>query len=1104
MLRRAVLVADIDDSGWNDPLERELAFARREAQLASAAERDTGLKLAPKGTAGYAVFVEPIHAVRAARAIVGDRTRVAVDLGDLELGDHDPVGPPLSRAARLVAVAHPGQVLLSAAAHDALASNGEGGWAAESLGRFDIVGLDPGAHVYQLVGNGFVAGFPPLRTDRLPPAMPTGPERWVPGYELRAPIGAGQLGEVHRAYQPAVGREVAVRIFGSGMVGHPQFVRRFETALQRVTRVEHPHVVPLLDYWREPDRAVTVSRLMTGGDLGQRIPGVGMNTADALAIFEAVAAGVSSAHRHGLVHGRIRPENVLFDDEDNAYVADLGVDEICSGVVTFATGAYDAPERLGGALATPLADVYSLGVLIHHLLGGSPPPLDGPLPLGEDPVGLVVSRATDPDPAERHRSVAELLADLRAALAVPTDSAAAFVPGRNPYRGLEAFEQADAEDFYGRDDAIAEMVAILEHERLLVVVGPSGIGKSSVVKAGLVPALGRGRVAGSESWLVTDMMPGRDPFAQLAASLERVANVAPPDVVGRLTAAPNALDDVVRQIVPRDTGVLLVIDQLEELFTQTVDEQDRRAFLQMMAALADQPSAAVRIVATLRADYFDRPLEHPGLGDALRGRTIALGAMTAAELADAVRLPSARLEVDVTSALVERISAEAELQPGALPLLQHTMAELFDERQTNTITLDQFEKVGGLAGSVGRRAEAIYESLDGPARQAARQMLLRLVTVSEDHDDSRRRVRRTELDQSGVIADDLDVVLAEFGSHRLLTFDRDLVSRTPTVELAHEALLTEWARYRGWIDEARVDLLTRRRLESATHDWMSSGPDPSFLYGGGRLELAESWAASSGFALTDDERRFLAASRAKVDRDQVVRTLRRRIVVGVLAAALVVAIVGAAVALVQRSSAERQAAIAEEQQQEAELQAAIADEQQQEAQRQAAIAEEQAAIAEEQRQTAEREADRADSAATLAEARRVSTQALAAEDYDQALLLASRGTTPRRLPGDTQQPARGDPAQPRRHRCHPQRYRGVHRPRTHTRRHNPAGERGRGTVHPEQLRRGDPRAERFHRHRRDPCVQRGQSRRAPGGDVIDRGRSSHAHTRRHRDVGCGR
>jgi len=185
-------------------------------------------------------------------------------------------------------------------------------------------------------------------------------------------------------------------------------------------------------------------------------------------------------------------------------------------------------------------------------------------------------------------------------------------------------------------------------------------------------------------------------------------------------------------------------------------------------------------------------------------------------------------------------------------------------------------------------------------------------------------------------------VLDEYGRHRLLTFDRDATSRTPTVEVAHESLLTEWERFAGWVDDARDDLLTRRRLESAAHDWMSSESDPSFLYRGGRLELAESWAASSGFELTDDERRFLATSRAKVDRDQVVRTRRRRIVVGVLAAALVVALVGAGIALVQRSSAER-------------------------------------------------EANRADSAATLAEARRIGTQALVEDDYDQALLLAVEG-----------------------------------------------------------------------------------------------------------------
>ena len=192
---------------------------------------------------------------------------------------------------------------------------------------------------------------------------------------------------------------MAVRIFGPGMVGHPQFVRRFETASQRITRVEHPHVVPLLDYWREPDRAVMVSRLMTGGHLGQRIPTDGFDAGDGARRVRDRRGRCRVRSSPGVVHGRIRPENVLFDDEGNAYVADLGVDEICAGVITFATSAYDAPERLGGVLATPAADVYSLGVLAHHLLGGSPPPLDGPLPdLGDE------SGRRRPPPGDRPRS----------------------------------------------------------------------------------------------------------------------------------------------------------------------------------------------------------------------------------------------------------------------------------------------------------------------------------------------------------------------------------------------------------------------------------------------------------------------------------------------------------------------------------------------------------------------------------------------------------------------------------------------------------------------------------------------------------------------------
>ena len=902
--RRAVLVADVDGP-WPDPAARDMALARRDSELAAAAARCGGVTLTPRGTAGYAVFVEPIHAVQAARAVLNDRTRIAIDFGDLELGEDEPVGPPLVRAARLVAVANPGQALCSSAGHQALTLAGVSGWAAASLGRFDIVGLDGEVDIYQLVGGGFGNDFPPLQLDRLPPLLPRGSERSVPGFELRSLIGVGELGEVHRAYQPSVGREVAVRIFETGMVEHPQFVRRFESALQRITRVEHPTVVPLLDYWREPNRAVMVSRLMTGGDLAERIPDGGFPPADALAIFETVAAGVASAHRHGVVHGRLRPENILFDDEANPYVADLGVDEICAGIITFATTAYDAPERLGGILATPAADVYSLGVLLQQLLSGTPPPLDRPLPTGHDRVAEVIARAIDADPSARQETVDDLVVQLREALAVAVDPT--FAAARNPYRGLEAFEQADAADFFGRENAVAEMVGVLETQHLLVVVGPSGIGKSSVVKAGLVPALRRGAVTGSESWLVTELTPGRAPFDQLAAALERVATVEVPDIIGELTTGTRRLDDIVASVLPDGSVVLLIVDQFEELFTETFDEQERRAFMDVLAEVASRPHSSIRIIATLRADYFDRPLGYAVFGNVLRGRTVALGAMTAMELADAVRRPAAAVGVEVDAGLVARITGEAERQPGALPLVQHAMAELFDRRRTNTLTVGDLDESGGLSDALGRRAEAIYGELDESLRDQTRRVFLSLVNVSEDHDNSRRRVRRTELEQEGLRIDELDALLPEFGRHRLLTFDRDPASRTPTVEVAHEALLDHWPRLRAWIDDARDDLLTRRRLAAAAADWINAGSDRSFLYAGGRLDVAEAWASNAGVSLTDDEHRFLTSSRAEAEHEASARTRRRRAIIGLLGAGLVATTVLGSFALAQRAAADTQA-----------------------------------------------------------------------------------------------------------------------------------------------------------------------------------------------------
>ncbi len=931
VLQRAVVVADIEDRGWSGPADREAAFARRDLALSAAADDPDGIQFGPRGTAAYALFSDPNDAVRAARAAVAERTRVAVDFGDLQVDGGEPFGPPLTRAARLVAVAHAGQTLMSSAAHEALIDAGGAGWAAESLGRFDIAGLDPGMQIFQLVGNGFGSGFPELMLDRLPPPLPSGVERAIAGYELRAMLGAGELGEVHRAYQSSMGREVAVRVFGPGMVGHQRFLRRFETAAQRITRVEHPGFIPLLDHWREPTRAVLVSRLMTGGTLRGQLPANGFDEREAVNIFDSIASAVASAHRHGVAHGRLRPHNILLDAEGTVFVADLGVDEICNGVSGSAATGYDAPERLGGAPATPASDIYSLGIMIHELLGGAPPPLDGPLPGLESAAAPVIARATDLDPRRRYASVEELAADLRRKLVGDGDTPHVFVPTRNPYRGLAPFEQADAADFFGRDRATADMLAVLADQPLLFVVGPSGIGKSSAVKAGLLPALAESPAW--DGWPVTEMVPGRSPLAQLVGAVERVATVPLPDQTVEMLWTNPQLQTILAGAAV--SNVVLVVDQFEELFTEAVDDRERRLFLDMVVDLGHAPAGRIRLVATIRADFFDRPLSYPGFADAIKGRTVVLGAMSTPELTEAISRPAAGVGVTIDDALVERLTADAENEPGSLPLLQHVMADLFAERSSNTIGLIDYVQSGGLAGAIGRRAEQIFEQLNADQRAATRHLFLRLVNVTEAGGETRRRARLTELEQAGLTADALDVVLEEFGRQRLLTFDRDPASRTPTVEVAHEALLTDWTRLKQWIDDARDDLLTRRRLESAAHEWVNAKCDGSFLIGGGRLEVTEAWAAESEFALTSDERRFLHESRAKFDGDLRARTRRRRGAVGALIVGLTASTALAIFAIRQRT--------------------------------------------------------RADEAGTLAEARRVGTEAQVVEDYDQALLLAVEG-----------------------------------------------------------------------------------------------------------------
>jgi serine/threonine protein kinase/WD40 repeat protein/class 3 adenylate cyclase len=930
------LLTDIEGSTVLWELQTEAmrsAVAQHDRIVLSAAEAAGGRLVKRVGDGVDLVFADTGAAVAAASEIHRDlacvewgalaplRVRMAIDVGEVEARGVDYFGPVLNRAARMLAAAHGGQVLLSADAHAALAASSDG-WQAKALGEFRFKGIGTPQHVFQLLVDGLPADFPPLRIDRLPPPiLPGAFGRSVRGYELREQVGGGDLGVVYRAYQPSVGREVAIKSIRPELVNQPSFVRGFEAEAQLVAQLEHPHLVPLYDYWRDPEGAYLVMRWLRGGSLRHALDRGPWNLEPASRLLLQVADALAYAHRQGVIHRNVKPSNVLLDEDGNAYLTDFAIGARAAaagyGRPVTSSPAYTSPEELAGEPLTPCSDIYGLGLLTLELLTGQQPPLDGPLPSVRSvrpdlPPALdeVVATATASAPSERYESVDRFVAAVVAAIGDSAPAAETFTPVENPYKGLRAFGEADAADFYGRDALVGELVRALVDHRLVAVVGPSGIGKSSVVKAGLVPSLRSGALPGSEEWLVTDMFPGSYPYDELAAALLRVAVERSDDLVEELARDELGIRRLAKRILPAESELLLVVDQFEELFKLTAEET-RRRFLAGLTALADDPHSPMRVLVTLRADFLDQPLLYPEFGELLRAGMVAVTAPSEDELAEAIERPARRVGVRYEPGLVSQIVADVRDQPGALPLLQYALTELFAARASDTLTLEGHVATGGVVGALGHRAEDLYARLRPPAQAACRQVFLRLVGADPTAQDTRRRVRRSELRQLELDPDAVEEILARYGEHRLLTFDREPLTRTPTVEVAHEAILSQWERLRGWIEERRGDLLLHRRLVDAVAEWRDTGRrDPEYLPREGRLAQFEAWAGTTDLALTAGEREFLAEARAAADAAARRRARRRRATLAGFAVLAAAASVLAAFALILRNDARDDARLA--------------------------------------------------------------------------------------------------------------------------------------------------------------------------------------------------
>ncbi|WP_343239907.1 helix-turn-helix domain-containing protein [Streptomyces sp. SID12488] len=502
---------------------------------------------------------------------------------------------------------------------------------------------------------------------------------------------------------------------------------------------------------------------------------------------------------------------------------------------------------------------YSVATLSRAAAGEQLPSLD---------VALAYARACEADEVEWERSWRKAAEDAAAGRETGDDAQA-------PYRGLARFEAADTDVYFGRDELVTQLVERVHTRRLVAVVGASGSGKSSLLRAGLIPALQREGSIDRRPTGIRILTPGAQPMSTHAAAI---------------TPARGRGDTVV------------ILDQFEELFTLCSDRAERSAFLDGLVK-AMEPMSGLRMVIAVRADFFGRCAEHHHLAAALRDATLLVGPMGPAELRDAIVKPATAEGLIVERELTAKIIEDVDERPGGLPLMSHALLETWRRRKGRALTLAAYQAVGGVEGAIARTAEDLYTQLSAPEARYARRILLRLIAPGEGTQDTRRPADREELDaDSSPVA---GVLLERLVKARLVTIDGS------TVDLAHEALIAAWPRLREWVDEARERMHLQHQLGEAARTWSALGRDPGVLYRGTRLAAAQETFAAPARAedLNGLERDFLSSSTTAHDRERLAaaRTSRRlRQFTATLSVLLVVALTASLVAWKQYRASEHQ------------------------------------------------------------------------------------------------------------------------------------------------------------------------------------------------------
>ncbi len=799
----------------------------------------------------------------------------------------------------------------------------------------------------------------------------------VPGsrigqYEIIRELGRGGMGAVYAARDTKLGRKVAIKfLYGDAQA---ESTARFLIEAKATAQCSHENIVVIHEVGEHGGHPFMVLEHLQGAPLTQLLQdGRKLPPAQAIELIVPVVRALTLAHSHNIVHRDLKPDNIFVTDAGGIKVLDFGIAKLLHGGgdeslavmpprpglagsdkpgdklgppppgapreltrrgTMVGTLPYMSPEQWGGAggHVDHQTDLWAIGIILFEMVTGQHPlaPRQGwelmitgvvaePMPSVRgvapgipDELAAVIDRCLQKPKAQRYPTARALLDELEPLL--PGRYVRRLRSDESPYAGLNSFQESDAHRFFGRAKDVGAAIARLRDVPLLGILGPSGVGKSSFVRAGVVPAL----KASGEAWSTIVLRPGRNPMAALAYALTPMVSVATDTVSADLSQQQQVIQHLYREpgyfgaalrsrARSKNQHILVFVDQFEELYTQVSDPRERLAFTACLTGVCDDATTPLRLMLSIRSDFLDHVAEAPALLAELTRGLFFLTPPSRDGLRDALLQPAEMAGYRFEDPkMIESMLDHLEHTPGALPLLQFAASQLWEmrDRERRLLTSESYQRIGGTAGALASHADAVLAECSAREQALVRALFLRLITPER----TRAIVPMGELFELSPDAGEIHRVIDRLVRSRLLVSQTAMAENGGTsaggsVEIVHESLIHSWPLLRRWLDENQDDAGFLEQLRNAAKQWQAKGFPQGLLWSGEAMEEAKHWHSRYRGELPELQRAFLQAVFALSHKT----ARRKKYAVGAALSFLSLLVVAAAVALFMIRDAQKEA-----------------------------------------------------------------------------------------------------------------------------------------------------------------------------------------------------